>query len=179
MKQLLIHLLCVALVGSIGLAGCKRNQKPASSEARNQAKRATPSTQSHWSIETYETVRKALAADDLNAAKKGASALAKLATSKATASTNPKAKAASHGIASAANKLASTKDFPAARLAFGELSKHTITLLSSSGSATGLTAYQCPMAKGYKKWLQADVNMANPYMGKRMLKCGGKTKFAP
>jgi hypothetical protein len=35
------------------------------------------------------------------------------------------------------------------------------------------------MARGYQKWVQTGDDMANPYMGKRMLKCGGKVKLEP
>jgi hypothetical protein len=33
------------------------------------------------------------------------------------------------------------------------------------------------MAKGYRKWVQADQQLANPYMGKEMLVCGGESKW--
>lgn len=183
-----LTMLFLCLCGLVLLSqGCKDKHKPAPKpeERRPVTKRdkapatrttkATPKAASAWYVAGYEKIRVALAADDMKATTAGATALATAATAHAK---GPQAEAFK-GMAAAATKVANTKDFAAARLAFGALSKQVITVLTKSpAQAKGITTYFCPMAKGYKKWIQADKDMANPYMGKRMLKCGGKTKLA-
>jgi Cu(I)/Ag(I) efflux system membrane fusion protein len=180
-----IAYLTVALSLSLAtLAGCKKKQPtPTPRTTPSKARTASPApkakTQGHWVVGPYEVVRKALAADDLKAAQQGAQALAQTASKQAGSTKDAAAKGTLQGLSKAATALQQAKDPAAARLAFGTLSQHTITLVTTAKQTKGLTAYQCPMAKGYKKWLQADDNMANPYMGKRMLKCGGKTQMTP
>lgn len=174
-QRILLHVAILSL-SLFAFHGCKKkttSTQPAlqKNAAENKSARSSGKKVSSlsWLVPAYEVVRKALAADNLKAAKNGAAALAKLAK-----------KEKRGGIVGSSERLSATKDMAAARLAFGELSKQTILLLQKQPSLTkGLTAYQCPMAKGYKKWLQADSEMANPYMGKRMLKCGGKTALTP
>ncbi len=51
-------------------------------------------------------------------------------------------------------------------------------LLADHGGPTLLGeeihAFECPMAGkyGFKRWLQYDSEMENPYMGRKMLTCG-------
>ena len=121
-------------------------------------------------LDAYDATRAALAADDLAAAKKAADALA---------STAQKHTAFRH-IASAAASLTGAADIAAARLAFGEASKALITAIAADASlGKGLYAFRCPMASGYKKWVERSKDYQNPYMGKRMLKCGGATEMTP
>ena len=89
---------------------------------------------------------------------------------------DPKLKAHVDAIAAAAEKLVGAADIEASRgEAFGSMSKHTLSVVvMAKDLGEGITAYRCPMAKAYKKWIQLDAEMANPYMGKRMLKCGAK-----
>lgn len=184
MKRSVYILGVMFFFGTSALLGCKKNNKQATkSKATNKqapTKRIKPKADTGvWVVKAYEVVRLALAADKLATAKQGAAALAKEVETKRKAA-NPKDKAALEGMLSAGNQLAKVNDFAKARLTFGELSKYLILFLTRAPSRTkGLTAYQCPMAKGYKKWLQADAQMANPYMGKRMLLCGGKTSMKP
>lgn len=126
-------------------------------------------------VRGYEEIRLALAADDWDKTKKSASALAG-AAEKASAAAEGDVKTALAGIAAAAKAVAGASDIEASRAQpFGDLSKHTIGLIAKTpGLDKGVTCYRCPMAKAYKKWIQLDSEMANPYMGKRMLKCGGK-----
>ena len=35
------------------------------------------------------------------------------------------------------------------------------------------------MAEGYKKWIERTTDYQNPYMGERMLECGGATEVTP
>lgn len=179
----LFGFLCLSLGLNLVLGGCKRDQHSGhthGSATSNPAKPRTAATPASKDaiIEGYEVVRKALAADDLAATKKGSLALASLAkASGGSAAEADKGRLA--GMAAEAAKLAEAGDFDKARLVFGDLSKHVLGYASEDKRKAGITAYSCPMAKGYKKWLQADADMANPYMGKAMLKCGGKTNLVP
>ncbi len=39
---------------------------------------------------------------------------------------------------------------------------------------SGRFLFLCPMASGYKKWVQTTPTLNNPYWGKRMLTCGSQ-----
>lgn len=84
------------------------------------------------------------------------------------------------GIAEAAKRLeAATKEgIEPARKVYGDVSKHVMGLLVAFPSlAEGRHVFECPMAPGYQKWVQPSPAIANPYMGQRMLKCGGATDW--
>lgn len=82
------------------------------------------------------------------------------------------------GIATSAAKLASTNDIEAARASFGDVSRELVTVLASDKDlAKGQYVFECPMVKGYRKWVQPNQDMANPYMGKKMLACGGESDW--
>jgi Cu(I)/Ag(I) efflux system membrane fusion protein len=125
---------------------------------------ATPATET---LASYERVRALLAADEIEGVAEAARALEASATSaKYTA------------IASSATKLAAAADLDAARTAFGDVSREVVTLLASDKSlAKGHHVFECPMAKGYRKWVQPNDAMSNPYMGKKMLACGGESTW--
>ena len=75
----------------------------------------------------------------------------------------------------ASEALAQEKDVAKARKLFGELSEGLVTVaLEDPRVADGWHLFQCPMAEGYQRWIQSDPDMANPYMGTRMLKCGNR-----
>jgi hypothetical protein len=123
----------------------------------------------------YETTRAALADDDFSRAKDGAAALTK------AAKVEPSEGHLRHHyepIAKAAGTFADAKDIEAARLVFGEISKAFIGLVAADKHlGRGLHAFACPMAKGYKKWVQTSEKVSNPYMGKTMGQCGSKTEM--
>ncbi len=82
------------------------------------------------------------------------------------------------GIASAAKGLGSAGDVEAARSAFGEVSRHVVALLAADRTlAEGKHVFECPMAAGYKKWIQPTAKLENPYMGTKMLSCGGESTW--
>ena len=121
----------------------------------------------------YEECR-ALLADDKAEIADCAKAIASAATE-----LHPKApeaaKAHLTAIATAAEALAGVPadDMDALRLAFGDTSKPVVALLRASPeSAKSYHLFECPMAKGYQRWVQPDAKLANPYMGARMLACG-------
>jgi hypothetical protein len=130
-------------------------------------------------IDAYAVVRTALATDDLAAAQKSATELSIQARAAAGQLSGP---AADHltQLAATAEKLTVAPEIESARDVFGDLSKTLIQAVSLEPSfQTGLVTYQCPMARGYQKWVQTGDDMANPYMGQRMLKCGSKVKLEP
>jgi len=100
-------------------------------------------------LHQYESVRTALAADDLAAAKSAAGAI--------------------QGDENAA-ALAGAGSLAAARDSFKKLSKRAVNLATDH---EGLFVAHCPMVKGGGgDWVQASPKVGNPYFGKSMLTCG-------
>ena len=104
----------------------------------------------------YETVRAALAADDLTAAKKAA---AVLAADKTTA-------------APGAADLAKSGSIKDARDAFKKLSAHAAMVATQQ---PGYFVMACPMVPE-GTWVQLTKKVENPYMGAAMLGCGAIKK---
>ncbi len=104
----------------------------------------------------YETVRAALANDDLAAARAAAQALA----------TN-EVRQHHRAIADSAQDLVTAGDFTAARAAFKVLSHEAIAL---ARTLDGFFIMTCPMAEA--DWVQTTRDMSNPYLGKDMPTCG-------
>ena len=120
----------------------------------------------------YEAVREKLAADT------GAGVADHAKTIAATARALP-ARPELAELATAADKLAATDagDLEALRLAFGEVSKPLVALAEADPELSkDLHTFECPMAKGYKRWIQPDAKLENPYMGQKMLACGSEIK---
>ncbi|MDP2342503.1 MAG: hypothetical protein Q8O67_16220 [Deltaproteobacteria bacterium] len=79
--------------------------------------------------------------------------------------------------ATAITALGDKPDIEKARLAYGELSKGVVVVVAADASLqVGRFLFECPMARGYQRWVQLEPIMANPYMGKRMLVCGTAVK---
>ena len=120
-------------------------------------------------LDAYETIRIALAGDDLDAATAGATAL------------GDAAKAASlDALTSAAEGLgaAPAGDADAVRKAFGSASQALIDALAKDPELRKtLHVFECPMAQGYGKWVQRGEKLENPYMGKSMPNCGSASKW--
>ena len=129
-------------------------------------------------VTSYNVVRKALAADDVAAAKRAASDLAAKAT--AAGASYAAGRVQFTEVANAATAISKAADIKAARFAFGDASKSLITAITRDKAFhTGVVCYRCPMAKTYQKWLQPSDEMGNPYWGAEMLKCGGKVPLVP
>lgn len=129
-------------------------------------------------LRDYETIRAALASDE---AAKVPAAAAALATSAEQALGGASAAAKPHvqGVVSASRGLeqAGASDIAKLRTAFGELSQHVVGLLAAEPSLqAGRYVFECPMVKGYRKWVQTKEAIENPYMGKEMLVCGSAAK---
>ncbi len=112
-------------------------------------------------LDSYLQIQTALAGDSLDGAKGAAKTLAaqggKLGPALKTATD------AAAGIAGAA-------DIKAARAAFGSLSDALLALAGSGTGGAGVRVAYCPMVK--KSWLQKGDQIANPYYGADMLRCG-------
>ena len=97
----------------------------------------------------YETIRAALAADDLAAAQAAARALP------------------------AAQPVAEAASLSAARKAFKELSGQAVALVRGR---EGYYVIHCSMFPGGADWVQTTKEIANPYWGKSMLRCGERVQ---
>ena len=125
---------------------------------------ATPAADT---LAAYERVRALLAADEIKGVSEAANALAASAS-----------KSSYTAIAATATKLAATTSLETARAAFGDVSREVITLLARDPSlAKGQHVFECPMTTGYRKWVQPSEDLENPYMGKKMLACGGESTW--
>lgn len=130
-------------------------------------------------IEAYEKARLGLALDDIQATRGGAEAL-RVAAAGFAATLDGAARNRLSALAEAAKGLGSTADFAAARLAFGKVSTQIIQLAHGAKLGGEVFVFQCPMVEqGEPRWLQSTAEMNNPYMGKRMPKCGGRVPLRP
>jgi Cu(I)/Ag(I) efflux system membrane fusion protein len=126
----------------------------------------------------YEQMRAALAADDGSQVPATAQLLAKASLQAAEASSDRRSELSD--LAAAAEKLGATpsSDMRALRSGFGDVSRAVVTLIVADESLAGdRYIFRCPMAMGYKKWVQTSPELENPYMGSRMLHCGSKTRW--
>ncbi len=114
-------------------------------------------------VEHYVAIQKGLSADRIGAVSEHAPMLAR--------SDRP-------AIAKAADDLLKATGVTAARSAFADLSKALIAELEAEKAAgrpaTPVYVFECPMAKPYGRWVQKDADLANPYYGAAMPKCGEK-----
>lgn len=132
-------------------------------------------------LEGYERVRQLLASDQVSATGPAAKALATAAEGAAGDKSAPDA-AVFGRIAPAAVTLSTTdpKDSDAVRRQFGEVSRLLVELLTKNESLRGSRlVFECPMAQGYRKWVQLTPTIDNPYMGSKMLECGSASTWAP
>ena len=127
-------------------------------------------------MKSYEECRALLAADKTA----GLSACAEgiVEASQTAHATAPEA-AHEHitTLAKAAELLskAPTDDIEAIRLSFGEVSKSAVAMLTAAPEAAkSYHLFECPMAKGYKRWAQPGPGLENPYKGAKMLTCGSE-----
>jgi Cu(I)/Ag(I) efflux system membrane fusion protein len=177
MKNGLLAILLAAslITASSSLCACSKGQDRSSAQSSLPAATRARIDQV---VSEYEVIREALAEDrgDVGAPSR---ALADSARSAAETAPEP-VRGPLEDLASAARRLAEVKsgDVGESRAAFGEVSRALISVLSSDASLQrGRHVYECPMAKGYKKWVQVSESKSNPYMGREMLQCGTETDF--
>ena len=115
-------------------------------------------------FDNYVRAQTALVGDSLEGVAGAAAEMAKAARADAKQALPPK-------VALQTEALAKARDLSAARAAFKSLSESLIKYLKDQKVPPGTyhEAY-CPMAKA--SWLQTDTIIANPYLGKEMLRCG-------
>ncbi len=128
----------------------------------------------------YEAIHRALASDSLDGVAENARAIRdtvrKTAVSfNATNAGVPADKASQcrallPKVETAAGRLARAATLDEAREAFGELSRPMVQWREMTNGANKPKVVFCPMAK--KPWLQESDQIANPYFGSKMLKCG-------
>lgn len=105
----------------------------------------------------YESVRAALAADDLPAARKAATAIGPAATQPAA-------------TLEAAKAIANADSLKAAREAFKTMSQRAVHLAEAQ---PGYFHAHCPMVPNKAgDWVQTTKAISNPYFGKAMASCG-------
>lgn len=126
----------------------------------------------------YASIQTALAADKTDGIAAAAPAVAGAARLLGASSAEP-SKTFYAAVATEADNLAvNAADITKARQSFGELSKAMISLLVANPDlAKGRVVVECPMTKTYKKWLQTDEKVRNPYYGATMLECGTISKL--
>ncbi|MGI8602239.1 MAG: DUF3347 domain-containing protein [Verrucomicrobiales bacterium] len=111
-------------------------------------------------LKAYHKVHEQLAKDDLPAAQKAATELA----AKADA-------AKSESLAKHARELAKSSSLDSVREHFKAVSQDCIKMAEG---IEGQHLFHCPMVKA--DWLQTDMKVSNPYMGKKMPDCGALKK---
>jgi len=178
MKTTLRHLTlttAAALIAALALGACGKADPAETTGSDGPGDPTAPAVADHLTpdkraiVDGYDALRDALARDSLGDTKTTAQTLlAALEEQELPA------------FARTARVMEGAQDLETARLIFGEISKAYITwLVEHPDAAEGLHVFRCPMAKGYEKWVEKQAKMANPYMGQRMLQCGGPTELAP
>ncbi|NOZ79500.1 MAG: DUF3347 domain-containing protein [Acidobacteria bacterium] len=128
----------------------------------------------------YEAIHKALAADSLKGVARNARAIRDTARTAAasfeptragvTADKGAQCQALLPKVAAAAGRLAEATTLAEARDAFGKLSRPMVQWREMFRGTNKPKVVFCPMVK--KPWLQESNQVANPYLGKKMLRCG-------
>lgn len=188
------HVLSVAsfIVAGFLLGACTKSGAGNKEEPRSSAPEkapplsAAPETLSadrqqsiRRALDAYEQVRGQLARDEVAGVAASASVLEQ-AANEAAGKAPENLRVHLEGITSSARSL---KDMPkndagAVRQAFGDVSRSVVALLAAEPSLQqGRHVFECPMAQGYKKWVQPTANLSNPYMGTRMPTCGSASEW--
>lgn len=154
--------------------------QPEERDAASNVGARAPSEAAASVLDAYESIRADLASDQEPAA----SRYAELASA-ARRATDDYEGTAHESLIELANAADAAADepptgLPDARLQFGKISEPLIAFLSSQPElAEGRFVFECPMAKGYPKWVQTSEAVSNPYMGTEMASCGAATAWTP
>lgn len=187
MKKPSIPVLSLVLSLSVALAvGAACAEKPAAEASKGGAKVPTgPAYPAEAKapvdemLAAYEEARVLFVEDKPAGIDVAAKKMAE-AAKKGLASAPEAAKVHLTGIAEAATALeASMKEgIEPSRKVYGDVSRHVVGLLVAFPSLIqGWHVFECPMSPGYEKWVQPNPAIANPYMGQRMLRCGGPSEW--
>ena|GEM_PF-1122799 len=179
----------MTLALAIAAAGCSNKDDSKTKTTHQPAKtKATPTTRTTANkppavktdlsavMTAYESIHANLAADKTDV-KADAS---KLAAAAKSASVPGAGKQPLAQLATAAAALArvDASDSTAVRKAYGEVSRATVALLAALPDvAKSYHVFECPMAKGYKRWVQSSDTLHNPYLGSKMPTCGSEVSF--
>ncbi len=168
-------------IAALSLASCSKKEagpttatEPAADTSAKDA-----SARLETVLSSYETVRAELSRDEIDKTTTSAGALER-AAGDAGAVAPPKLQPALAKLGEAAKRL---KDMPktdndAVRREFGQVSEALVQLLSAEPSLRSRRyLYECPMAQGYKKWVQTAETVSNPYMGQQMPRCGTASQW--
>lgn len=153
---------------------------PATPAASPQAAPAVAEAQGvKAALSAYESIRAALAKDQLEGISEAATQLTRGARSAAAEVPEP-ARAQLLAMAQASEQLGGkvSGEDAALRRGFGELSRPVVELISKHPELQrGRHLFECPMAQGYKYWVQTSADTSNPYMGTKMATCGSQVKW--
>ena len=167
-------LLAVLAAGACNRSGADKPEESGTSSALSPEARALADEV----LNAYEALRARLAADAVADVPALAERLERAATGMARAapaSLQPRAVA----LGASARLLRETKELEKLREAFGEVSRQLVSILVIEPSLRrGRHVFECPMARGYKKWIQTSSKLSNPYMGKAMLECGAESSWS-
>lgn len=122
-------------------------------------------------MDAYFSIQKALASDDLSAAKSSAT---KLEEGLANSECSMDGGDCCAEVSGSASAIASAVDISAARTAFHDFSKTLLAQVESHNPEQPVYEMYCPMAFNNKggTWLQDSKDLRNPYFGSSMLTCG-------
>ncbi len=124
-------------------------------------------------VTPYLAMQKGLAGDDLKSAQAGAEDLLDAIKQAPQVAAEHKETTA---LSVPVKTIAEANRIKAARTAFLELSKQFAALVEHVGTSGGTPLYivHCPMAFDNQgaSWIQGDEDVANPYYGAMMLRCG-------
>lgn len=130
-------------------------------------------------LDEYDKVHKALTGDTVDGVALAGVAMAEGAQ-RARAAVKDQTVAAWLVEVEARGRTLGEGDIEKVRLTYGELSKALIGVVSAvAGLREGRVVFECPMAKGYQKWIQREPNLRNPYFGASMLVCGDESRWTP
>lgn len=174
------------MLGACAKAGGGNNEEPRPSAPAAAPVAAAPetlSTEGRQSItralDAYEQIRAQLAGDDVAGVTASADTLAK-AAAEATSKVPERLRAHVQAVAFSARTLEEMpkEDPNAVRRTFGDVSRSVVALLAAEPVLQqGRHVFECPMAQGYKKWVQPTAEISNPYMGTRMPSCGSASEW--
>lgn len=78
----------------------------------------------------------------------------------------------------AAEQLAASAELDGARVALAEVNRQLIGLAAADPRLQeGWRVFRCPMAPGFRKWVQRGDDLGNPYMGQAMPACGSSSSW--
>ncbi len=160
--------------GGLMLAACSKDESKQAPPTEEAPKNGADSRFAAGMMKSYEVCRSLLANDKSEGIAECATGIVE--ASKAALAGAPEAAQGHIGsLVKAAEALAKApaEDIAAQRLSFGDVSEATVAMLTAApDAAKGYHVFECPMAKGYKRWAQPGPALENPYMGASMLSCG-------